>query len=113
MSHKNREDAIAYQRGYDARRTTEQREANAAARRRRERERSTMMDDLKAKPCMDCGRSFPPECMDFDHRPGEVKVSNVVWMKVWGLQRLLAEIAKCDLVCSNCHRTRTRNRGQA
>jgi len=24
-----------------------------------------------------------------------------------GMQRILAEVAKCDVVCANCHRMRT------
>ncbi|MDP4236659.1 MAG: thiamine pyrophosphate-dependent dehydrogenase E1 component subunit alpha, partial [Bacteroidota bacterium] len=34
------------------------------------------MRELKTKPCLDCGNSFPPECMDFDHVRGE-KYGNV------------------------------------
>jgi hypothetical protein len=62
-----------------------------------------------------CKNRFPAVCMDFDHRPGEVKLDEVSDMvsgwKAWGLVE--AEISKCDLVCSNCHRIRTwkRNRG--
>jgi hypothetical protein len=51
--------------------------------------------------------------MDFDHRPGETKCFNLAiaagqtrlsWAK------MLAEIAKCDVVCANCHRKRTHRR---
>jgi len=50
--------------------------------------------------------------MDFDHRPGEeklflLKVSKMVTYK---LETVLLEIAKCDLVCANCHRMRTQRR---
>lgn len=48
--------------------------------------------------------------MDFDHRPDEVKVKNVSQLKT--LDDVKAEIAKCDVVCSNCHRLRTKRRGQ-
>jgi hypothetical protein len=50
---------------------------------------------------------FSPECMDFDHRDGEDKVATVSQMCTRSKECLLAEIAKCDLVCANCHRTRT------
>jgi hypothetical protein len=69
-----------------------------------------ILNTFKDKPCMDCGGSFPPECMDFDHRPGEVKVLQVSLMARYNLDKMLAEIAKCDLICSNCHRIRTKNR---
>lgn len=63
-------------------------------------------------PCMDCGGVFPQECMDFDHRPGETKVKAVGTMVAHGhnKEKVYAEIAKCDLVCANCHRTRTKKR---
>lgn len=63
-------------------------------------------------PCMDCTNTFPAECMDFDHRPGEVKVNCVGIMVAhgWSWEKIETEIAKCDLVCSNCHRIRTRKR---
>ena len=70
------------------------------------------VDALKLKPCLDCGGKFPPVCMDFDHRPGQVKLGNVSSIRTrWSMERVLAEIAKCDLVCANCHRIRTRARG--
>ncbi len=49
--------------------------------------------------------------MDFDHRDGEVKKFNVAHaMRFSTLNALLREIAKCDIICSNCHRIRTHNR---
>lgn len=58
------------------------------------------------KPCQDCGQTFPPYVMDFDHVPERgVKKFNVGLAK--NLRQLAAEIAKCDLVCANCHRIRT------
>ena len=65
---------------------------------------------LKAPPCTDCHRQFPPECMDFDHRDGEVKTATISQLIGHGLDRILAEIAKCDLICANCHRRRTYRR---
>ena len=67
------------------------------------------LDEAKAKPCMDCGGTFPPECMDFDHRDPATKLFNVSGGAVTGrsLESVQAEVAKCDLVCANCHRIRT------
>ena len=71
--------------------------------------RRGQIDELKARPCQDCGNHFPPECMDFDHVRGEKKfmVSANVGSS-WSAT--VEEIAKCDVVCSNCHRIRTRKR---
>jgi hypothetical protein len=65
---------------------------------------------LKDKPCVDCGVIFPPECMDFDHLT--TKYKNVSKLCQYSTAFIKTEIAKCDLVCSNCHRIRTRKRGQ-
>lgn len=66
----------------------------------------------KNKPCMDCGLSFPTICMDFDHRPSTSKKLDVSVMvgSGWSIALIQAEIDKCDLVCSNCHRIRTHKR---
>lgn len=69
------------------------------------------LENLKDAPCTDCGRKFPHECMDFDHVRGrklfEVNFTAYKWR---GTKKLEREIAKCELVCANCHRTRTKNR---
>lgn len=68
----------------------------------------------KDKPCMNCGDEHPHYKMDFDHRDGETKSGNVAVMCHAGasIQRLLDEIAKCDVICANCHRERTWQRQQ-
>ncbi len=66
-----------------------------------------------AAGCIDCGYWEHAEALDFDHRPGEEKVRNVSQMTSnasW--ERIVAEIAKCDVVCANCHRVRTARRRQ-
>ncbi len=67
------------------------------------------LSTFKSKPCMDCGRTRPLVAMDFDHVRGE-KVNQITNMWSWGRDRVLAEIAKCDLVCCICHRIRTQFR---
>lgn len=61
------------------------------------------------RPCYDCGSMFPPECMDFDHVFGKkLFVISAGSGKPWDTIR--EEIDKCQLVCSNCHRIRTKNK---
>lgn len=67
------------------------------------------INTFKNEPCADCGNSYPPYVMDFDHVRGD-KIANIGEMGTYSLETILAEIAKCDLVCSNCHRIRTHNR---
>jgi len=81
--------------------------------RRRERWRSqaACLDKLRDRPCQDCGRRFPACAMDFDHRDPAAKRAQVTQMvSRAGLDTILAEAAKCDIVCANCHRLRTYNR---
>ena len=62
----------------------------------------------KQHPCVDCGVSYPHYVMDFDHRDPSQKVANIsVLVRLGSREKLLAELPKCDLVCSNCHRART------
>lgn len=73
---------------------------------RRSRNRA-ISEEVKSKPCVDCGKSYPPYVMDFDHVRGQ-KIRDVAWFVGSGsVQALLDEIAKCDVVCANCHRERT------
>lgn len=72
------------------------------------------VNDLKNNPCLDCGGSFPLECMDFDHVRG-VKVAGISALvgRAKSMELVIAEVAKCELVCANCHRIRTRKRMRA
>ena len=57
--------------------------------------------------CVDCGYNTYPEALDFDHI-GDDKLCDV--SKCHNEAQLLAEIAKCEVVCANCHRVRTARR---
>jgi hypothetical protein len=75
------------------------------------RQRATLefLRDLRRDPCMDCGGRFEPHQMDFDHRDPANKSFGLTWPRAMlaPRQRLLDEIAKCDIVCANCHAVRT------
>ena len=76
---------------------------------RSERGRGAWLRGLKeGVPCADCGKVYPPQVMQWDHRPEYEKVGEIS-VDFWGKTRedVLAEIAKCDLVCANCHAIRT------
>lgn len=58
--------------------------------------------------CADCGKQYPHFVMEYDHLPGSEKVAVISKMaNTHSRLRVLQEIAKCDLVCANCHRYRT------
>ena len=58
---------------------------------------------------MDCGRILQPHQMDFDHREPSNKSFQVTDGRAMlaPRNRLLEEIAKCDVICATCHAVRT------
>lgn len=66
------------------------------------------LDDLE---CVDCGEQ-DSRVLQFDHVQGE-KRGNVAQMvgSGYGWDTILEEIAKCEVVCANCHTKRTAQRG--
>ncbi len=61
------------------------------------------IQELKTKPCQDCGNVFEPCAMDFHHIDPTQKETR---------RKTMAEIAKCVLLCSNCHRIRHWGKGK-
>ena len=67
--------------------------------------------DLKEKsPCLDCGINYPYYVMDFDHVRGQKHKNVMELIPTLSKKKIDEEIAKCELVCSNCHRVRTHMR---
>lgn len=74
----------------------------------RRSEQMELINRIRQLPCADCGESFPTCVMEFDHRDPTQKRGLITQMA--GRVRiatLLEEIAKCDIVCCNCHRDRS------
>lgn len=80
---------------------------NAASRRRRisiERA-SFLVDYFRTHHCVDCDES-DPVVLEFDHRGDKLfDVAKGLCDHSW--QAVLDEMAKCEVVCANCHRRRT------
>lgn len=74
--------------------------------------RKTIINEFRDRPCTDCNRSFPVCCMEFDHLRDKIKTVSSMMISEAPVDRILAEIEKCEVVCTNCHRTRTRFRRQ-
>jgi len=45
--------------------------------------------------------------MDFDHVRGQKQANVMELIKSLSKKKIDLEIAKCEIVCSNCHRIRT------
>lgn len=84
------------------------------ARQRLARQRNAI--DVRAlkllRGCEDCGYDDNADALQFDHLPGTGKVRNVAAL-VDNLTELRVELAKCDVVCANCHSIRTATRRRA
>jgi len=84
------------------------RERHGASVRANVRRLKQLVDDEKARRggCERCGFNEHPAALDFHHRDGETKLGTIANLKRLGAgtARHLAEMAKCDLLCANCHR---------
>jgi hypothetical protein len=69
-----------------------------------------LIEFFRTRPCVDCGES-DPLVLEFDHRSDKIfNISKGIRDHSWA--SVLDEIAKCDVVCANCHRRRTARRGR-
>jgi hypothetical protein len=77
---------------------------------RRDAARRFITEHLRRTSCMDCGEP-DPVVLEFDHlRDKHAEVTELVRNGA-SIAAVEAEIAKCDVVCVNCHRHRTAARG--
>lgn len=79
---------------------------------RRAEVRQKIIEYLRDHPCVDCGET-DIVVLEFDH-VGE-KIANISTYanagRTW--ERVLAEIQKCEVRCSNCHRRKTLERSSS
>lgn len=71
------------------------------------RERAVLiLEYLRCHPCVDCGET-DPIVLEFDHLRD--KIMDVTSLAKGGhsWRVVMDEIAKCEVVCANCHRRRT------
>jgi hypothetical protein len=84
-----------------------------AIQQRRQRNRRAnqqrLYEYLRVRCCADCGQS-DPVVLEFDHVRGVKKRSIGFLVQNSSWRMIEDEIAKCDVVCANCHRRRTYQR---
>src|SRR6476660_8530747 len=101
----------ACRKDYDAAYFQQRRVELIAGKRRREAELVARMRALKSEPCADCGGRFHPAAMTFDHLPGTNKRADIATLvRRSSIKLARQEMAKCELVCANCHAIRTYER---
>jgi hypothetical protein len=89
--------------------------ADRIARRRRRRydERRAVLAMVKStRGCAECGRTGPHSRLHFDHIDPDTKSFDVSGAtRTW--PTILAELAKCEVRCAECHMARTVREGHA
>jgi hypothetical protein len=78
-------------------------------RKRQARAKALVREHLASHPCVDCAES-DPQILEFDHLGQKVREISLMAAEGASVQVLQAEIAKCAVVCVNCHRRRTARR---
>jgi hypothetical protein len=77
----------------------------------KEKQREFQRESLKKKrvawlmqngPCLHCGSW---EDLEVDHKNPAEKVNHRIWS--WSEPRRLAELAKCQVLCTSCHKAKT------
>lgn len=62
------------------------------------------LKEYKSRGCSVCGETFL-ECLDFHHRDPNTKSFDIgTRASAMALKKVMAEVAKCDVICANCHR---------
>ncbi len=78
----------------------------------RQRAREYIAEYFATHPCVDCGEN-DPSVLTFDHIPARhdkrANISDLLH-DGYGLEAIIAEIAKTEVVCYNCHSLRTQKR---
>jgi hypothetical protein len=88
---------------------THRRQSRAAKSARQRALRAQLLDHLRHHPCVECGEA-DPVVLEFDHI-GEKTASISVMLSQTATRKAVdAEIAQCEVVCTNCHRRRTATR---
>jgi hypothetical protein len=72
---------------------------------RRRAEIRQWFEALRATKSCECCGERTPECLQFHHRDRATKLIEVskAVARAWRKERIRAEIAKCVVLCANCH----------
>lgn len=86
------------------------REKKTARRLKLKDQKLKIVNQLKSKGCTDCGKKYSEVAMDLDHVGKKRKDISSIIQQDRGIQFLMDELKECEVVCSNCHRIRSKNR---
>lgn len=79
-------------------------------RKKREQNRRKLIDEIKlSKGCLHCGYKEHAVALDFDHlNPSEKDFNISANFACAPFEALMEEISKCQVLCANCHRVKTK-----
>ncbi len=100
MPYKNKEDQLACRRRHYYRNKQEYFDRNTQTKKRRKAYIKGIL--LGDSSCKKCGLE-DARCLLFHHRDPENKKWDVSRMSCRSYRQIDAEIAKCDVLCRNCH----------
>lgn len=106
MPYKDPEKAKAYKKKWNAEFYKHNKASEYRRIKNRRDELRVWLDEYKSKlSCTKCKEKHPA-CLDFHHKDSATKDFSLGIIGGWGYgkERLLREIEKCVVLCSNCHR---------
>jgi len=71
-----------------------------------DRKRAIISEEKLKRGCVDCGYKGHPAALDFDHVKGK-KLFSMSQAVSRSIKAIRAEMEKCVVRCSNCHRIKT------
>jgi Homeodomain-like domain len=96
---------------FRARGDLHRRQSNAARIARAQVLREHVLDHLRRTPCVDYAQR-DPVVLEFDHIGEKAASISKLISDAASMNAVDAEIARCEVVCANCHRRRTAFRGR-
>jgi transposase-like protein len=88
------------------------RQQSKAAKRSRHRAlKAHVLDYLRSHSCFDCGQT-DPVVLEFDHTGEKLAAVAALVAQAASFKAVDAEIARCEVVCANCHKRRTAKRAR-
>lgn len=77
------------------------------AKKRAEKYRKFLTEYKLERGCETCGYKESPYALQFDHRKPSEKLFNIAHGRSHPWPKFIAEIAKCRVLCANCHAIHT------
>ena len=102
--------AAAQKRWYEKNKATHVANVRMNTERYRQAAREHVWGLKENSPCTDCGLHYPHYVMQYDHLDNKVLDVSRMVQDGYSIATIDKEIAKCELVCANCHCVRTWNR---